>query len=275
MKEFLDGVVDFINGTGWVIVTFLATLVIGIILIRLFIRLLRRLMLKSPMDKTLVNFLLNVVRCMLYMLLVFILASVAKIPLTPLVTALGAAALAVGLALKDSMADLANGVVLVGTKPFREGDFVDIDGITGTVKAVKMLTTELVSTDNKKITLPNSKITSASVINYSTKPTRRVEWKFYASYSSDIDKVKEVILDEIRSHEKVLNIPEPMARLSEHGESSLTFVARAWTNNSDYWDVFFDINEAVFRRFGAEGIEIPFNQLDVHIKDGASGKEAL
>ena len=268
MKEFWENVQRFFTGAGWTIVTFFAVLVIGIIVIKLSVRLLRRLLIRNPKDRTIVNFLLTVVIFLLYMLLVFILAGIAGIPLTPLVTALGAVALAVGLALKDSMADLANGVILVGTKPFKEGDFVDIDGVSGTVKAIKMLTTELVTTDNKKITLPNSKITSACVVNYSTKPTRRVEWKFGCAYSSDIDRVKEVLLDELTSHPKVLHVPEPTARLSEHGESALVFTARAWVNNADYWDVFFDVNESVFRRFTAEKIEIPFNQLDVHLVDG-------
>lgn len=265
MQEFWDGVQRFFTGAGWTIVTFLAALVIGIIVTRLIMRLLRRLMLKSRLDKTLVNFTLNVIKVLLYLLLLFILAAIAKIPLTPLVTALGAGALAVGLALKDSLSNLANGVMLVGTKPFKEGDFVDIDGVAGTVKAVRMLTTELVTTDNKKITLPNSKITSASVVNYSTKPTRRVEWTFSVAYGSDIRAVKDVLLDCVRRHPKTLSVPEPMARLNEQGASSLNFLVRAWVNNADYWTVYFDVNEAVYEAFGAAGIEIPFSQLDVHL----------
>lgn len=266
MKEFWEAVTNFVMGAGWTIVTFLAAVVIGIIVIRIIMYVLRRILLKSPMEKTLTNFILTVVRFLLYLLLLFILAGIASIPVTPLVTALGAVALAVGLALKDSLSNLANGVMLIGTKPFKEGDFVDIDGISGTVKSVKMLTTEVVTPDNKKITVPNSKITGACVVNYSTKPTRRVEWKFSVAYGTGVEDVKAVVGAELKKHPKILSVPEPMVRLSEQGESALVFTVRAWVNNPDYWDVFFDINETVLDAFIANGIEVPFNQLDVRIR---------
>lgn len=267
MREFWDRVIAFFTGAGWQIVTFLGALVIGIIVIRIVMYFLRRILLRSPMEKTLTNFILTVVRFLLYLLLLFILAGIAKIPVTPLVTALGAVALAVGLALKDSLSNLANGVMLIGTKPFKEGDFVDIDGISGTVKSVKMLTTEVVTPDNKKITVPNSRITNACVINYSTKPTRRVDWKFSVAYGTDMALVKETIGAVLGGHDKILHVPAFMVRLSEHGESALVYVARAWVNNGDYWDVFFDVNERVLEAFAEKGIDVPFNQLDVHIKE--------
>lgn len=262
----------FLTGAGWKIVTALAAAVIGIIVVRIALSILRKALLKSPMDNTLANFILTVSRLVLWMLLFFIIASIMSIPLTPLITALGAVALAIGLALKDSLANLANGVMLIGIKPFKEGQYVDIDGVSGTVKSIGLLTTELISPDNKKIILPNSKITAASITNYSDKPTRRVDWEFTASYDSDVEKVKAVILDELNSHPKILKEPAPMARMTKQADSAIVFTVRAWVHNADYWDVNWDINEAVFKRFNLEGISIPFPQVDVHF-DGKNGEE--
>lgn len=266
MKEFWDKVVNFFSTAGWTVVTFLAVLAGGIIIIRLLVYFLRRILVKSPLDNTLANFILTFIKFMLYMILLFILANVAHIPLTPLVTALGAVALAIGLALKDSLSNLANGVVILGTKPFKEGDFVDIGSISGTVKSIKMLTTELITTDNKKITVPNSKITSECVVNYSAKPTRRIEWKFGVSYESDLKQVRQTINEVISRHPAILHMPEPTVRLSEQADSALVFLVRVWVNNPDYWPTFFDVNEQVFEAFKAAGIEVPYNQLDVHLK---------
>lgn len=265
LQSAWDAVAAFLTGAGWTIVAALAAAVIGIIAVRVILSILRKVLLKSPMDNTLANFILTVSRFALWLLLLFIIASVMEIPLTPLVTALGAVALAIGLALKDSLANLANGVMLIGIKPFKEGQYVDIDGVSGTVKSIGLLTTELVSPDNKKIILPNSKITSASIVNYSAKPTRRVDWEFSASYDCDIETVKSVIMSVINSHDKILSSPEPMVRMTKQQDSAIVFTARAWVNNADYWDVNWDIGEQVFHRFKEEGISIPYPQLDVHL----------
>lgn len=272
LEQIWAQIVAYITTSGWNIVKFLAVFAAGIIIIRLAITLLRRALIKSPLSKTLANFVLQVARLLLYLLLFFTLVQILGLSMAPLVTALGSVALAIGLALKDSLSNLANGVVLMGTKPFAEGDYVKIGDVEGTVKSIHMMTTELVTADNKKVTVPNAAITSTSVIDYSAKPTRRLEWKFCVSYDSDIDTVKRIILDELNAHELVLKIPAPMARLTEQGDSSLVFVSRAWVNNSDYWDVNFDINERVFKAFNREGIEIPYNQLDVHIRNGETAE---
>ena len=260
-----EQIVTFFTGAGWIVVEALAALVIGIIVIRIVHALLRKILLKRTMDNTIANFVLTVVRFALWLLLFFIIASIIKIPLTPLVTALGSIALAVGLALKDSLTNLANGVLLIAQKPFAEGQYVDIDGVEGTVKSIELLTTELISPDNKKIVVPNSKITSACITNFSAKPTRRIDWEFSASYDSDVEKVKSVLSGVLSSHEKILSDPAPMVRLKSQGASEIVFVARAWVNNGDYWDVTWDINERAFAALNEAGIEIPYPQLDVHV----------
>ena len=135
----------------------------------------------------------------------------------------------------------------------------------GTVKSIGLLTTELISPDNKKIVVPNSKITSACITNFSAKPTRRIDWEFSASYDSDVEKVKSVLSGVLSSHEKILSDPAPMVRLKSQGASEIVFVARAWVNNGDYWDVTWDINERAFAALNEAGIEIPYPQLDVHV----------
>lgn len=264
MSNAWDAVAAFLTGAGWTVVAALAAAVLGIIVVRIALGILRKVLLKSPMDSTLANFILTVTRFVLWLLLFFIIAGIMQIPLTPLITALGAVALAIGLALKDSLANLANGVMLIGIKPFKEGQYVDIDGVSGTVKSIGLLTTELITPDNKKVVLPNTKITTASITNYSAKPTRRVDWEFSASYDSDVDFVKSVVMKELLSHEKILSSPEPMVRMTRQEDSAIVFTARAWVNNADYWDVNWDIGESVFKRFAEEGISIPYPQLDVH-----------
>ena len=183
-------------------------------------------------------------------------------------------ALAVGLALKDSLSNLANGVMLIEMKPFKEGDFVEIDGMSGNVQSVGLLTTQLLTPDNKKVILPNSKITSASIVNYNVRPTRRVDWEFTVSYDSDVDEVKRVLQSVLNEHPKILSEPDTTVRLHRHDESALAFVVRAWVNTPDYWDVFWDVNENALKALKDAGIEIPYPQMDVHI-DGAcnNGKE--
>lgn len=267
-----ESIVSFLTGAGWIVVEALAALVIGIIVIRIVLSLLRKILLKRTMDNTIANFVLTVVRFALWLLLFFIVASIVNIPLTPLITALGSLALAVGLALKDSLTNLANGVLLIGQKPFSEGQYVSIDEVEGTVKSIGLLTTELISPDNKKIIVPNSKITSACITNFSAKPTRRIDWEFTASYDSDVETVKSTILKVLESYEKTLSDPTPMVRLSRRDDSALVFVARAWVGNADYWDVTWDINEQVFVALKAAGITIPFPQMDVHISQNKEDK---
>lgn len=269
-----ESIKRFLTGAGWKIVTALASLVIGIIVVRIVMGILRKILLKRGADNTLANFILTVTRFLLWLVLLFILAGILEIPLSPLVTALGAVALAVGLALKDSLSNLANGVMLIGMKPFKEGDFVEIDGMSGNVQSVGLLTTQLLTPDNKKVILPNSKITTASIVNYNVRPTRRVDWEFTVSYDSDVDEVKRVLQSVLNEHPKILSEPDTTVRLHRHDESALAFVVRAWVNTPDYWDVFWDVNENALKALKDAGIEIPYPQMDVHI-DGAcnNGKE--
>lgn len=271
---FFDYVVDFFEVYGWRAVTFLSALTGGIILIRILTMIVRKALLRSPLENTMSGFIAAIFQFVLWLLLLFVLAAIAKIPTTPLITALGAIGLALSLAIKDSLSNLANGLVLMGTKPFKAGDFVDIDGISGTVKTIKMMQTELITPDNKKVLVPNGKITSASITNYSAKQNRRISWDIPVAYDSNLELVRKTVLKIISAHPKTLDLPIPMVVLNEKGESSLNFSARAWVLTDDYWSVYWDINEQIVLEFKSLNIKIPFNQLDVNFFDTCDGVQS-
>lgn len=264
-EEVWVSVTAFLAETGWRIFEVLAVLVLGVIVIKIILRLLKAAFLKSPVDNSVSGFILSVLRVVFYVVLAFIVANMMNIPLTSFVAIVSAVGLAVGLALQDSLANLANGVVIIGTKPFREGDLVQIGSVTGKVKSIRMLTVELITTDNRKVVLPNSEVTSSTVINHSARPTRRIEWVFGVSYDSDIDEVMSVIRQCLSENTAILREPEPFVRLQEQAASSLNFLVRAWVNTEDRDEAYYDIMEAVFRAFGEHRIEIPYNKLDVRV----------
>jgi small conductance mechanosensitive channel len=198
---------------------------------------------------------------------VIILLSMLGVDTTSLVAIFSVLTLAISLAVQGVISNLASGIMLVVTKPFEEGDFVDIGGNSGTVEQINITCTKLRTGDNKVITVPNGSITSATVINYSTKETRRVDLTFSVAYGSDVEKVKAIIMDVVTKHEKVLTDKAPLVRLTEHGASSLDFVTRVWVKSGDYWTVNFDILESVKTEFDKQGIKKPYNQLDVHVKN--------
>ncbi len=265
--EIWNSVVDFFENNGWSIVIFLAVLVAGVIIVRALCYGLNRILLKSRVEKTLVGFIVAVLRFVLYLVLVFVLAGIMHIDMTPLASALSAALVAIGLALQNSLSNIANGVIIISTHPFKEGDYVDIGGTAGTVSSIGMFVTMLVTPDNKKVMLTNSKVMDNYIINYSDRPTRRVDMVISVDYSSDVEEVKRVLRKVTDAHPLVLDEPEPNVRLHEMGKSSLDFIVRVWVNNDDYWSVYWDLNEQIFAALKAANIEVPFDQIDVNIKN--------
>ena len=172
----------------------------------------------------------------------------------------------IGLALNGALSNLAGGILIIITRPFRVDDFIEAQGHSGTVEDVHITNTKIRTPDNKVVYIPNGPLSSGSIINYSVKDKRRVDFTFSIGYSTDFERAKGLVMDILRAHELVLQDPEPMTRISEHGASGIILVSRAWVRSTDYWTVRFDILEAVKAAFDKEGIEIPFNQLDVHLK---------
>lgn len=173
----------------------------------------------------------------------------------------------VGLALNGTLSNLAGGILLIITRPFKVDDFIEAQGYSGTVEEIHITNTQICTPDNKVVYIPNGALSTGTILNYSVKDIRRVDFTFSIAYSNDFEKAKKIVMDVFSSHEMILDDPEPMVRVSEHGASSINIVARAWAKNGDYWTVKFDILEAVKAAFDKEGIEIPFNQLDVHVKN--------
>lgn len=264
--ELWTTVQQFLETSGLTILETIAVVLFGIAVIRVVMRVLRNVLLRSKLENSIATFLLSVLNVILYVILLTVVMSVLHIPLTSFVVVMSAAGLAVSLALQSSLSNLANGFLIISTKPFKEGDYVEVGGVSGTVKAIKMMNTKIQTPDNKIITVPNSSVMSSNVVNYNARDTRRVDLVVSAAYGCDLEEVKGVIHEVIAGHPHILATPEPFVRMSEQGASSLSFTIRVWTAAAHYWDVFFDLNEQLYTAFNAHGIEIPFNQLDVNVR---------
>lgn len=186
--------------------------------------------------------------------------------LTALVTSLGVCA---GLAVNGALSNLAGGVLIIFTRPFKVDDYVEVEGssIAGTVEEIRIVSTKLRTPDNKVIYVPNGTLSNSNIINYSEKPTRRVDFDFGIAYESDFEKARELIYNLLASHELTLDDPEPVVRMSGHGDSAVNITARVWVNSEDYWTVKWDILEASKLMFDKNNIEIPYNKIDVNVKN--------
>jgi len=224
-----------------------------------------KLLTKRNVEPTIVSF----VGWLLYigLLTCAIIAAIEKLgyETTAFVAVLGAAGLAIGFALQGTLANFASGFLLLVFRPFKKGDFIEGAGTYGIVDEIQIFTTILNTPDNKKVIIPNAKLTTDNIINYSATGTRRVEVVAGVGYGDDLDKVRRVLQGIIDSDTRVLKEPASMIAVKELADSSVNFVVRVWVKTEDYWDVYFDITEAVKRRFDAEGICIPFPQTDVHV----------
>ena len=263
-SAILDTVIDGVTTAG---ARILVSLVLFIISFRLINRLARRIEKKmiSRQDKTLIHTLVYAVRLALKCVILICLIGYLGIDtsgLTALVTSLG---VCVGLAVNGTLSNLAGGAMILITRPFRIDDYIEAQGYAGTVEDIHITNTRLRTPDNKVIYIPNGALSTGSVINYSEKETRRVNLSFSIAYSADFDKARDLILALCEAHELVLKDPAPFVRMSEHAASSINITARVWVKNADYWTVHFDLLEMVKKSFDKNGIEIPFNQLDVHV----------
>ena len=256
------------------IIIFFCVLVFGIIIIKIILAVLNRAFKKSSrVNKTARHFFLGVIKALLYIIYIIALFSMLGVPTTSMIALLSAFALALSLALQDTMSNLASGVVLVFTRPFSEGDYIELsDGAAGTVVKITMFNTHLRTPSNQIVVVPNKTAVTCNTTNYSTESTRRLDIPLSVAYGTDVEKVKEVGLSVAHAHEKVLKDPAPMTRLNNHGASSLDFILRVWVPSSEYWNVYFDLKEQVVAAFNENGIEIPFNQLDVHVKEEVAGE---
>ncbi|MGE4552157.1 MAG: mechanosensitive ion channel family protein [Desulfovibrionaceae bacterium] len=250
---------------GLRLVVALVILAVGMYVARRLASVSGRLMLRAGVEETLSIFLRKILYyCIVAAVVVAALGQVG-INVTSFLAVLGAAGLAVGLALKDSLSNFAAGVMLILNRFFRVGDFVTVAGVSGTVKAMSIFNTELTTGDNQRIFVPNSSILGSVIVNTSANPTRRVDMVFGIGYGDDIDAARAAILELIAQDSRILSDPAPTVAVSELADSSVNFVVRPWVNAADYWAVRFDFTEKVKKAFDAKGISIPFPQQDVHM----------
>lgn len=259
-----NSIVSFFSNNIWNIILFFAVLVIGMVVVKIVLNIIRRVMSNTKMEKVTQSFIYKIVKFLLYLVLVMVLLSMLGISMTGIVTAFSACVLAIGMALQNNIANLANGIVIVTSKIFKKGDFVEVDGVSGSVEDINFLFTTITTVDNKRVTLPNSAIVDGAMVNYGANPTRRVDFTFSVAYESDVELVKKVILDVINSNGKVrVQDKAPFCRLKVLNASSIDFFANCWVDAEDYWDVYYYVVENVYNEFKRNGISIPYNQLEI------------
>jgi len=238
---------------------------VGRLVARILTNTLHKIMQKQEVDKILESFVCNLAYWVVMLFVIIASINHIGIETTSLIAVMGAAGLAVGLALQGSLSNFASGVLIVIFRPYRVGDFVEAAGISGSVLQVQILTTILKTGDNKQIIVPNSQIMGSIITNYSANDTRRVDMTIGVSYDDDLDKVRKTIRELVDADERILKDPECLIAVSELADSSVNFTVRPWVNSSDYWGVKFELTEAIKKRFDEEGISFPFPQQDVHL----------
>ncbi len=256
---------DLIIKYGGQLVLAIVVLLIGLWVVKIIVNAIGRSMEKKNTDASLRPFIKSLISALLKVLVVISVMSLVGIPMTSFIAILGAAGLAVGLALSGTLQNFAGGVMLLIFKPFKVGDFIEAQGFMGTVHEIQIFNTILKTPDNKTIIIPNGGLSTGPMTNYSTEATRRVDFSFGIGYSDDIDKARSVIDGLIKKDSRILGDPEPFIAVGELADSSVNFTVRVWVISEDYWGVHFDMIENVKKAFDKEGVSIPFPQTDVHL----------
>jgi small conductance mechanosensitive channel len=261
----MSKVYELLTVYGIKVVAAVVIIIVGRWVARAVANFIQRIMTKSNTDETLVKFVGSLSYIALLAFVVIAALNQLGIQTASFIAVLGAAGLAIGLALQGSLGNFAAGVLLIIFKPFKVGDFIEGAGVAGTVEEIQIFTTQLKTPDNKTIIVPNAKMTGDNITNYTVKGTRRVDFVFGIGYDDEIDKARKVIEEIIAADSRVLKDPAPMVAVSELADSSVNFVARAWTSADDYWGFYFDTTEKVKKQFDTEGISIPYPQRDIHV----------
>ncbi len=272
MENMLPRLQELATIYGLNLIAALAIFVIGRWLAKITRTIVEKLLNRKQVEPTIVSFTGNMVYAGIVVFVIIAAISKLGVQTTSFVAVLGAAGLAIGLALQGSLANFAAGFLLIIFRPFKAGDFVEAGGVTGIVEEISIFTTILKTPDNKVIIIPNSAIMGGTITNYSAMPTRRVDISVGVGYNDDLKKVREVLADLLRQDSRILQDPAPTIAVAELGDSSVNYAVRIWTKSEDYWDVFFATNEAIKLRFDQEGISIPYPQQDVHLYQEGPGK---
>lgn len=251
---------------GLNIIFALLIFIIGKFLVNVITNLVKKLMGKAHVDAILINFIGSIVKSLLLLFVVIASLNQLGVDTTSLIALIGAAGLAIGLALQGSLQNLASGVMLIVFRPFTDGDFVEAGGTMGVVEQIGIFTTMMRTGDNKEVIVPNGQIFGGIITNYSKRETRRVDMVFGIGYGDDIRKAKDIIAGIVAADERILKDPAPLIAVGELADSSVNFNVRPWVKSGDYWGVYFDLNEKIKLAFDENGISIPFPQMDVYLQ---------
>jgi len=265
MEDLLSKVWALLTIYGLKVVAAIAVFIVGRWIAKALTTFSEKMMNKRQVDPTIVSFVANLVYIALLVFVVLAALGQLGIQTTSFIAVIGAAGLAIGLALQGSLANFAAGFLMIIFRPFKVGDYIEGAGVAGTVEAIQIFTTQLLTPDNKTIIIPNAGLTAGNITNYSAKGTRRVDLVFGIGYGDDIDHAKKVISDVLAKEERILKDPAPTIMLIELADSSVNFAVRPWVVAADYWDVYSGLTENIKKSFDAEGISIPFPQQDVHM----------
>ncbi|CAH1594906.1 small-conductance mechanosensitive channel MscS [Vibrio rotiferianus] len=264
-ETWLNNNSDLLIQYGVNIISALLILFIGNIIVKAVANSVSKVLEKKKMDKAVVEFVNGLVRYLLFVIVLIAALGRVGVQTASVVAVIGAAGLAVGLALQGSLSNFAAGVLIVAFRPFKSGDYVEIGGVAGSVEAIQIFQTVLKTPDNKMVVVPNSSVIGGAITNYSRHETRRVDLVIGVSYSADLKQTKQVIRDVLEKDERILKDPAIQIGVLALADSSVNFVVRPWCKTADYWDVYFDSTQAIKEALDEAGIEIPFPQMDVHL----------
>ena len=265
--KVLPAAFDLVTSVGMKLLIAVLIFVVGFFIIKSITKFVKKSPKLEKMDPGVRSFTASFLSIALYIVLFVTIAAVVGIPIASLLTVLASCGVAIGLALQGALSNFAGGILILLFKPFKVGDYIEASGGEGVVQEITVVYTVILTVDNKRVTIPNGALTNAVIKNYSAEETRRVDLTFNTATGCDIEKTRQVILDVIALHPLALKDPAPFARLSAHKESSLEFTARIWVKSADYWTVYFDMKEAIEVAFAKNGIETPYPQVDVNLKN--------
>ena len=258
LEKLLDKLITTLSTYGPKVIGAIIIWIVGSWIIKKMMLGMKKIMEKGDYDESLQKFLINLGSWILKILLIITLLGTLGVPTTSFAAIIGAAGLAIGLALQGSLANFAGGVLIMIFRPFKIGDLIEAQGEVGVVKEIEIFTTRLIGRSNKEVILPNGALSNGNIVNYSTEGTRRVDLTFGVGYDSDIKKTKEVLMNVISAHPKVINDPAPTVNVLELADSSINFTVRPWCKTEDYWTVYFDVTEQTKEALDTAGIEIPY-----------------
>lgn len=265
LSRVLDSLVEQGAALGWTLIKALLVFIVGRFLISMINKLVQRVLLKRKIDPSIKTFVGSLIHIILMILLIISVVGALGVQTASFAALLASAGVAIGMALSGNLSNFAGGLIILIFKPYKVGDFIEAQGLSGTVREIQIFHTVLTTTDNKVIYIPNGSLSSSAIVNYSYQEVRRVDWTFGVEYGTDYAKVKGVLEDILAKDERILQEPAaPFVAMSQLADSSVNYVVRVWVKSPDYWNVYYGITRTVYERFNAEGIGFPFPQLTIH-----------